>query len=850
MFAPTFLWYLLLTALGWISFPLVYYLLPAIKDRGYAFSRAFGLMLWTFVFWLLGSLGILQNDLGGILFAFLILLALVYWVWKKFPNLEIIHWVKDNWRMILVVEILFALAFFGFAWFRALNPEIHATEKPMELAFINSLLRSPSMPPNDPWLSGYAISYYYFGYVMVALITQVTGVVSGVAFNLGISMVFAMAAIGSYGIVYNLLSISEELKKSRARIFLALLAPLFVLIISNAEGFLERIHQQGFLWEPDENGVLVSEFWQDTLDIHDLENPPVIEADGPPRHWWWWRASRVIRDYSYPREFDVNPDEVPDGLVYYQGNAVIDRENIDEFPFFSFWLADLHPHVLIMPFTFLAMGLALNLYLLEPKKKFKIFSIEYEFSKTTFWVAAFVFGGLAFLNMWDFPIYVGLFALAYLLKQGNAKDWQWSRFLEFLLLGISLGVSAVIIYLPFFLSFSSQAGGILPNVVNPTRGWQLWTMFVTLFIPIFMFSIYALFERKESNWWKGIIAAMATTLMFLLISLLLVFGVTAIIPGLGFLNPLASDAGNLFLSQFGANVTLNDLLSEGFARRINSPGGWVTLTALIALSLGIIWPRKQLAPEQVSNKSQFGFVTLLILLGGLLVLVPEFIYLRDNFGTRMNTIFKFYYQAWLLWAIAAAYGSAILLTKFKKPLWPILYLPLFVAVLYIGLSYPNTGWQTRLNAFNQREDPQLELDGTLHPWYLNSEDRSAVNWLNTASPGPLVEAVGGQYSTYARISVHTGIPAVLGWAGHEGQWRGGYEEVGSRAEDIKKIYASTSWNETESLLKAYNVRYIYIGLLERNNYDLNQGKFQQYLTLVFQEGNVSIYEVPFWEPAK
>ncbi len=846
MFAPTFLWYLLLTALGWISFPLVYYLLPAIKDRGYAFSRAFGLMLWAFLFWILGSMGILQNDLGGILFAFLLLLTLVYFVWRKLPNGELIQWVKENWRMILIVELLFALAFFGFAWFRALNPEIHATEKPMELAFINSLLRSPSMPPNDPWLSGYAISYYYFGYVMVAMLTQVTGVVSGVAFNLGISMVFAMVAVGSYGIVYNLLSISNELKKSRARIFLALLAPLFVLIISNAEGFLERIHQKGFLWESDENGVLVSEFWQDTLDIHDLEIPPILSEDDSPRHWWWWRASRVIRDYSYPVIFDVNPDEIPAGMILYEGNAVRDEENIDEFPFFSFWLADMHPHLLIMPFTFLAMGLALNLYLLVPQNKVNIFSIEYEFDRKTFWIAAFVFGGLAFLNMWDFPIYVGLFAMAYLLKQGHLKGWKWARLSEFLLLGVSLAISAVVIYLPFFLSFSSQAGGILPNLVNPTRGWQLWTMFGTLFVPIFVFLIYALFDRKTSSWWKGIIAAIAITFAFLLISLLLVFGVTAILPNLGFLNPLASDAGNLFLSKFGAGTTLNDLLSEGFARRINTPGGWITLTALIGLALGAIWPSKQSAQGSDRKKSQFGFVALLILLGGLLVLVPEFIYLRDNFGRRMNTIFKFYFQAWLLLAVVASYGSAILLTKFKKPLWPILYLPLFVVVLFIGLTYPSIGWEIRLKAYNQREEPQLELDGTLHPWYLSADDRSAVNWLNSVPLGTLIEAVGGQYSNFARISVHTGIPTVLGWAGHEGQWRGGYTEVGNRETDVKNIYISPNWSETENLLKTYNVRYIYIGQLERTSYDINEGKFHQYLTLVFQEGNVSIYEVPFW----
>ena len=60
------------------------------------------------------------------------------------------------------------------------------TEKPMELAFINAIMRSPTFPPSDPWLSGYAISYYYFGYVLVALLAKLTALPGAVAFNLGL----------------------------------------------------------------------------------------------------------------------------------------------------------------------------------------------------------------------------------------------------------------------------------------------------------------------------------------------------------------------------------------------------------------------------------------------------------------------------------------------------------------------------------------------------------------------------------------------------------------------------------------------------------------------------------------
>jgi uncharacterized membrane protein len=100
---------------------------------------------------------------------------------------------------VWVVELLFLVAFAGWAFVRSTNPEIAGTEKPMELAFINAILRSPTFPPHDPWLSGYSISYYYFGYVLVAMLAKLTAVPGGVAFNLGVSLVFALTAIGLTG---------------------------------------------------------------------------------------------------------------------------------------------------------------------------------------------------------------------------------------------------------------------------------------------------------------------------------------------------------------------------------------------------------------------------------------------------------------------------------------------------------------------------------------------------------------------------------------------------------------------------------------------------------------------------
>ncbi|HEX7567943.1 MAG TPA: DUF2298 domain-containing protein, partial [Anaerolineaceae bacterium] len=199
-------WYLLVSALGWLTFPLAFRLFPALADRGFSLARTFGMLVWGYAFWMMASLGIIQNDLGGLLLGLVVLAAVSgSGLVRKEMRKSLGEWIGSNWRVIVTVEVLFFLAFVFLAFVRAGNPEIVGTEKPMELAFINAILHSPTFPPHDPWLSGYAISYYYFGYVMAAMLAKATGTLGSVAFNLMLSLVFALSAVGAYGVLYNLL---------------------------------------------------------------------------------------------------------------------------------------------------------------------------------------------------------------------------------------------------------------------------------------------------------------------------------------------------------------------------------------------------------------------------------------------------------------------------------------------------------------------------------------------------------------------------------------------------------------------------------------------------------------------
>jgi uncharacterized membrane protein len=124
------------------------------------------------------------------------------------------------------------------------------------------------------------------------------------------------------------------------------------------------------------------------------------------------------------------------------------------------------------------------------------------------------------------------------------------------------------------------------------------------------------------------------------------------------------------------------------------------------------------------------------------------------------------------------------------------------------------------------------------------DEVSAIRWLSQAPLGTMVEAVGGSYSQYARISTLSGMPTVLGWPGHEGQWRGGGKEIGSREKDIERLYRTADWREARDILQMYGIRYIYVGNLERSTYRVDEIKFQSYLKPVYQNNSVTIYGVP------
>jgi uncharacterized membrane protein len=245
------------------------------------------------------------------------------------------------------------------------------------------------------------------------------------------------------------------------------------------------------------------------------------------------------------------------------------------------------------------------------------------------------------------------------------------------------------------------------------------------------------------------------------------------------------------------------------------------------------------------------FVLLLVVTGALLTLGPEYVYLKDNFGQRLNTIFKFYYQAWVMLGAAALVALHYLLEEEK---WAgyvtgtVYAVGLAAALLFPFYAVQSRGMEYRGAPDNEFRRPAT-LNGLAHLQNDQPDEYAAIMWLreNVSGAPVLVEAVGGAYSPdYARVSAETGIPAVLGWANHEYQWRGTTSEPAEREQAIAQIYNNTDWLTVSELLIKYNVEYVYVGRTEQTDYaPEGLAKFAQYMDVAYQNNSVVIYR---WQP--
>jgi YYY domain-containing protein len=588
----------------------------------------------------------------------------------------------------------------------------------MDMAIVNAINRSPFFPPHDPWLAGTHVNYYYFGHYLVGFLVRVTGIDPAVGFNLAVALFYALVTTAVFGVAAVLYEAARRSGGAPRR------SPVVVGL--TAAAFATAIGNLA-------GGVQLLEH-SNTVSSYD-----------------WWAPSRVI-----------------------PGTA-------NEFPFFSFLLADLHAHVMATPFALVTVAYAVQLALHGPPRWSR--AGPWRRPAAELLLAALVLGALYPINSFDFPtaclIGAGgllLWALEQRGRRGTALAW-----------GGAWLVASVVLFLPFWRDFSPPAHGIA--IVRHHLRFSsflrdyLYIYAVPLWVVLGIFATRYRLPRKYLVW--------AGSVAFFLLVLL---------------SPsrLAGPAFALFVAALAAYVTL--------------------ATGKFSQPYRVLW--------------------LLVTVALALLASGEVVYLRDVFDGsptfRFNTVFKTGYQAWFLFAIVAGVGvywSGSWLGRRVRAAW----LVVLGGLVALALVYPIFASYSR----SLRFDAGPTLDGMR--WLERSApgDAAGIDWLRRSVSGSptVLEAPAGDFDPAGggRVSTFTGLPAVIGWAGHEVQWG---HDPGPRIDDARRIYGTDDLAVARKLLNRYRVRYVFVGTLERHDYPAAAlAKFARLGTQVFSSGTTDIYKI-------
>jgi YYY domain-containing protein len=771
-------WLVGLLMIGWLGLPIVRWLAPSLPDEAACLARPFGVLLVGYAAWLAASLRLLPfaAAVWAVGLPLLGLLAIVAALRQRRarpapPRGTLLAWSAH--------EAVFVAVFVGFAWLRGYTPDITFTEKPMELMLLNSALHASAMPPADNWLAGATVNYYYLGYVLAAALTHLSGVPVGYAFNLMLTTIVALSAATVYGLAGNLWALHRDAVAPRLTPVagaVGLLAAYCLVAAGNLVG--------GWAWLRDPAGTVAATWWGGI----------------------GWASSRVIHD---------------------QVGGGADRQTINEFPWFSFILGDLHPHVLALPFGLLALGLALDWWRWSPA----VGALKGDrLALGRLLLGALCVGALYAINSWDFPLALLLTGLALTRPAWAGPAEERAAWRPIALLTIGLALASVLLLLPFFLSFVSFAGNSGIRLAPPADR-----------VP--------LLDRLVRS--VGIVTWPRTSLgEFLQIY--------------GFLLTAAAAWLVLLLRRgprLAPNVVGLALIGVCLLGLLLGSAPVALAGALVVLAV-LTWSRGHLSGAET-------FIGTLAIVGLGLPIVAEFVFLQDAFADRMNTVFKAYYQSWTLLSLVAALGVGASLGAVGRalragaaPLERALTLAggaVVAATLALTLGYPLIATPARAERFAERPG----LDGLA---YLNDQpdEAAALRWLAAnVAPGTIVaEDPGRSYGEYfgvpdARAATIVGTRAPLAWPGHQQQWRANQPtwlaEINTRLRDLQQLYSTTDTAVAQRLMSQYGIEYVYVGRWERDA-DARQrarqivyppaalAKFDTFMDPVFRQGQVAIYK--------
>ena len=843
-------WLLTAEIVGLAAFPLVFRAFPGLADRGFGISIPAGMLLVSTVVWLLSYVNVLPNDQWA-WWLVVLLVALGGGIAVRKHLVDLKQLIVRRWSVLVASQVVFLAFFLLFALLRSHDPNITNTEKPMEILMLNAAVSAESAPPEDPWLAGETVAYYYGGYWNLGGIATLSAVPSANGFNLSLALIGGMAAAAMFSLVYSM--VARDGGGPRVTALSGLIAVSLMLVVASLAGWWELAATYG----------IGSSGFYEWLAIDGLR--PNAEPDNwrPDQFWWWFRASRVINSF----------DENGVGLDF----------TIQEFPAFSFVLGDLHPHVISIPFVIVGLVAAFNLFVSSDRWDLKWLNRN-PYSTVAIGL---IIATSGFINQADILLMSGLFGGVVVLKTYGESG----RSLLFSVLNAWLPLAAVafagiLVFSPFYfgtLGGQLQSPPIAPAEFGsrPVHFLTVWGLFLLVLAPFAVHYAGPMASRYAGAMWRARGGASPSTFFESFTSkglrerfAELRYAEDDKVAGATLASQAKTDP-NSATKQAHAEETREDreLLSRLDLSSVVIPFLMVTgpylIWAITHLAfndratfshvftrLGTVLPLSvifiALAFVALKKAHQGGrpsslFVLLVAALGVYLLLGAELFFVHDLFGNRMNTVFKFYFQVWILFSAAAGYGMFYWLRTHSVLRGRGMILSrtaaVAVAVLLVGpLWYPIAAGYSKAEDYSG----PVTLDGWAFLDRFNEADATAINWLNDEGvPGSrIVEAVGGSYTEHGRISAATGMPTLLGWPGHERQWRGSDELFFTREGDIRNIYESEDEVLTEELLQRYEVTYVVVGPRERAAYpSLDVSKFDSLGEKVLESNGVSIYQV-------
>ncbi|MDD4027239.1 MAG: DUF2298 domain-containing protein, partial [Candidatus Shapirobacteria bacterium] len=295
----------------------------------------------------------------------------------------------------------------------------------------------------------------------------------------------------------------------------------------------------------------------------------------------------------------------------------------------------------------------------------------------------------------------------------------------------------------------------------------------------------------------------------------------------------------------GNGLKISDIHSSFYQLFILYGGFWLIILPFALLIIFKLFRRSKINELRSKLSNSDLFVIAVTITATLLIIIPEFIYLKDIYiyeYRRANTMFKLVYQAFIMYALVSGYVFYKVRFLLKSKILKLLYGLLFALIFSIHLIYPYFAIKSFYGFKSYKGLYGLSYLKESYPDNLN-----AINWINkNISDQPvMLEAVGDSYTTFNQISVTTGLPTVQGWIVHEWLWRGGYDKPKQRQDDVQKIYEDTNLEEIKRLIKKYNIKYIFVGSKEYEKYpDLKEKNFKEIDgQIIFQSGKSKIYQL-------